>query len=70
MCVPLPCWCYVHIGFGKSLLASKGADVGGKRSFYLPVLPQGGCLYCFRARLLPYIYKVWHPACWHLYGTR
>ena len=70
MCVPLPCWDHVHIGFGNSLLASEGADVGGWCSFYLPALPQGGCLYCFRARLPPYIYKVGHRACWHLHGTR
>ena len=69
MCVPFallgPC---AH-RIWKSLLASEGAEVGGWCSFYLPVLPQGGCFYCFRARLSPYIYKgvpscllafVWH----------
>ena len=40
MCVPLPCWGHVHIGFGNSLLASEGRMSAVGVRFTCPLCPK------------------------------
>ncbi len=68
MCVPLPCWGHVHIGFGNSLLASEGRMSAVGVRFTCPLCPKAVVFIVFGRAYCPIYEGV--PSCllafvWH-----